>query len=127
MAISEALDLDVRVAEVVGLASSVLVVSVEDQVTGTGAPAHRMILAVRENDGERRVLRDWELLKALNQPGSRSRAADPAPAAADPALASLVDDWVDGMDALEVGRAAGMQRPASWPEMLLLPSRAPGG
>lgn len=125
-AISEALDLEVRVAEVVGLTGPVLVVSVEDQVTGTGAPAHRLIVGVRENDGERQVLRDWELLGTLNERGRRVRGGEAVPTTwTMPYLASLVDDWVREVDASEVGRATGMRRPVSWPEMLLLPSRVP--
>lgn len=125
-AVSEALDLDVRVAEVVGLTGPLLVVSVEDQVTGTGSPAHRLILGVRENNGERQVLRDWELLRTLNERGSRVTGGELSPVAwTAPSLSSLVDGWVREVDAAGAGRAAGMQLPVSWPEMLLLPSRIP--
>ena len=125
-ALGEALDLDVRIAGVFGLEGPVLVVSVEDQVTGTGAQANRLVLGVRKNGGERELLRDWELLKMLNERGGRGRGADSMLPEMDPTLVRLMDDWVSGVDAVAVGGAAGMQRPVAWPEMLLLPSRASG-
>ena len=121
-AISEALDLDVRVAEVVGLAGPVLVVSVEDQVTGTGAPAHRLILGIRKQNGERVVLQDWELLRMLNEHGIRGKIRDVVTSAqATKEYVPLVDEWWQRFDAQHFGRAAGMRRPVAWPEMLLLP------
>ncbi len=121
-AISEALDLEVRVAEVVGLASPVLVVSIEDQVTGTGAPTHRLILGVQKQNGERVVLRDWELLRMLDEHGSRGKGRDVVTSAkATRKHMPLVDEWWQRFDAQHFGRAAGMRRPVAWPEMLLLP------
>ncbi len=123
-AISEALELDVRVAEVAGLSSPLLVVSFEDQVTGTNSPSHRLILGVREVEGERQVLRDWELLKTLNERRSHSKSREAGSilrAAAD--LTAWIKEHLRQVDAVEVGRSAGMRHPASWPEMLLLPPK----
>ena len=124
-ALAEALDLEVRIAEVTALKGPLLMISVEDQVTGTAARAHRLIFGVREQNGERDVLRDWELLSVLNERGTRARIADPASTADRVAVqASLVDEWWMSFDAALFGRAAGMQRPVAWPEMLLLPPSA---
>ena len=124
-ALSEALDLEVRIAEVAALKDPLLVISVEDQVTGTGAQAHRLIFGVREQNGAWRVLRDWELLRTVNERGSRGKVGDMASAAdAIREHAPLVDDWWKRFDALHLGRAAGMRRPVAWPEMLLLPPSA---
>ena len=124
-ALSEALDLEVRIAEVATLKDPLLVISVEDQVTGTGAQAHRLIFGVREQNGAWRVLRDWELLRTVNERGSRGKVGDMANAAdAIRDHAPLVDDWWKRFDALHLGRAAGMRRPVAWPEMLLLPPPA---
>ena len=125
-AMSEALDLDVHVAGIVGLASLVLVVSVEDQVTGTGAQANRLIVGLRETRCEREVLPDWQLLKLLNEPGGRGLGTESAPLEAPSDLGSYLDDWMDGVDVVRLGQAAGMQRPVAWPEMLSLPGRAAG-
>ncbi len=49
-----------------GLSTPLLIVTVEDEVTGTGALVHRLTFGVTEKDGKVEVLRDWELLKMLN-------------------------------------------------------------
>ena len=121
-ALAEALDLDVRMAEVRGLGDPLLVISVEDQVTGASAQAQRLVFGVREQDGELVVRRDWELLKMLNERRARRTAGGArGPIEAVRAYAPLVDDWLKRFDAGHFGRAAGMRRPVGWPEMLLLP------
>ena len=49
-----------------GLAAPLLILTVEDQITGTGALVHRLIFGVTEKEGKAEVLRDWELLQVLN-------------------------------------------------------------
>ena len=125
-ALAEALGLDVRTAQVRGLGDPLLVISVEDQVTGTGAQSQRLVFGVREEDGEFVVRRDWELLKMLNERGARRAADMPAtPVEVVQQYAGLVDEWSNRFDALHFGNAAGMRRPVAWPEMLLLPLSAP--
>ena len=124
-ALAEALDLEARVAEVTTLKEPLLVISVEDQVTGTGTQAHRLIYGVQKQNGERVVLRDWEMLRMLNEHGSRGKARDVVTSAeAIRRHMPLVDEWWHWFDAQRFGRAAGMQRPVAWPEMLLLPFSA---
>ena len=121
-ALREALDLDVRVARVTGLASAVLVVSVEDQVTGLGAQAPRLVLGVRDSGGKRKVLRDWELLRLFNECGSHRSVETAGTLAPGPTLTSWVDDGLRTINVSEIGGIVGMRQPGVWPEMLLLPA-----
>ena len=121
-ALEEARELEVRVAEVRGLAEPLLLLTVEDELTGTGAQVRRLVAGVREERGEVVVLPDWRVLKILE--GAGRSTAPPETAWPEPSrrrYAALVDDWWRRADAVRVGRAAGMQRPVAWPEMLLTP------
>jgi ERCC4-related helicase len=66
-ALKEASILDVNVARVRGLISPLLLAQVEDEVTGTGATIHSIVLGLRLNGSEPELLRDWRLLLELNQ------------------------------------------------------------
>ena len=66
-ALKEASILDVNVARVRGLISPLLLAQVEDEVTGTGATIHSIVLGLRLNGSEPELLRDWQLLLELNQ------------------------------------------------------------
>jgi hypothetical protein len=48
------------------LTAPLLIVTVEDEVTGTGALVHRLIFGVTEKDWRVEIFRDWELLQVLN-------------------------------------------------------------
>ena len=126
-ALEEARDLEVRVAEVRGLAEALLLLAVEDELTGTGARARRLVVGVREQDGEVVVVPDWRVVKILDGVG---RSAEPLervwPEPSRRRYADLVDDWWRKADAARVGRAAGMQHPVAWPEMLLTPPISDG-
>ena len=69
IALEEARMLPVNVAETSGLLAPLLIVSVEDEVTGTGALVHRLIFGVSERNGTAEILRDGELLHLLNSLG----------------------------------------------------------
>ena len=121
-ALEEARDLEVRVAEVRGLAEPLLLLAVEDELTGTGARARRLVVGVRARHGEVVVVPDWRVVRILD--GVGKAAAPPEPAWPEPSrrrYAALVDEWWRQADAVRLGRAAGMQRPVAWPEMLLTP------
>ena len=60
IALDEARNLPVRAATLEGIGAPILVVSVEDEVTGTGSLVHRLIFGVTEVDGHPAPLRDWE-------------------------------------------------------------------
>lgn len=126
-ALEEARDLEVRVAEVRGLAEPLLLLAVEDELTGAGARARRLVVGVREQGREVVVVPDWKVVKILKGVG---RSAEPServwPEPLRRRYAELVDNWWRQVDAVRVGRAAGMQRPVAWPEMLLTPPISEG-
>ena len=66
IALDDAHDVPVRVASVDGLSGPLLIIAVEDEVTGTGSLVHRLIFGVAEKEAKIEVLRDWELLQATN-------------------------------------------------------------
>ena len=66
VALEEARGLPVRVACVEGIASPILIVAVEDEVTGKGSLVHQVVFGISEKEGEVSIVRDWELLKELN-------------------------------------------------------------
>ena len=66
-ALQESADQQVFLTRVKGLDAPLLIALVEDEVTGTGATVHRVILGVEAAyEGNPLVLRDWELLLRLN-------------------------------------------------------------
>jgi ERCC4-related helicase len=94
-----------------------LIVAIEDELTGTGAQVGRVVLGFHERPDGTAILRDWELLKLLNsigvsdgdQPTSGSDNRDH--------LTRLM------LHANTVLReyAPMMRRPKAWPEMLIVP------
>jgi SNF2 family DNA or RNA helicase len=119
IALEEARSLPVSFACVSGLASPLLVVTVEDEVTGTGALVHRLVFGVTEAEGKIVVLRDWELLRLLNTLLPRSPSLD-APAAIE--VEETVGRLKKALDADLPSHAPTLRRPNSWAEMLLIPS-----
>jgi hypothetical protein len=95
-----------------------LIIAVEDEVTGTGALVHRLIFGVMEKDGKSEVLRDWELLQVLNScsPGS-------SPGAISKILQerSTAENLKKSFDTELSSHAPTLHRPVSWSEMLLIP------
>lgn len=65
VALAEALTIEAPAARVQGLSSPLLVLGVEDQVTGQRRPVARLLFGATIEEGEVRVLRDWELLRRL--------------------------------------------------------------
>jgi SNF2 family DNA or RNA helicase len=103
------------------LVAPLLVVTVEDEVTGTGALVRRLIFGVTEKDGKTEVLRDWELLQLLNAVDLKivGRFVEADPAVID--QSSVVARLKQAFDANIGARAPTLRRPVSWPEILLLP------
>jgi ERCC4-related helicase len=121
IALEEARSLPSSLARVDGLATPLLVVTVEDEVTGTGALVHRLIFGITEKVGKTEVLRDWELLQLLNAVVLKGTGS---PADADPAVveqSSVVARLKQAFDADLRARAPTLRRPVSWPQILLLP------
>lgn len=121
VALDEARSLPVRMAALDGLEAPLLIVAVEDEVTGTGSLVRRLIFGVRDVAGEPTPMRDWELLRLLNTISPKGPAITPGtkPGAAD--LAAVVnrlhDAFVSGLSA----HAPALRQPLAWPEMLLIP------
>jgi ERCC4-related helicase len=122
IALEEARGLPVGVAELEGGSGPVLIVSVEDEVTGTGAMVHQLIFGVTEQEGKVFVLRDWELLKLLNSFAIKNTSifSESSRSAGDGALA--VERFKRAFDSQLSTHAPEMLRPVSWPEMLLFPA-----
>ena len=120
IALDDAHDVPVRVASVDGLSGPLLIMAVEDEVTGTGSLVHRLIFGVAEKEYKIEILRDWELLQVTNVLTLKS------PLGTVPATGAeaTVERLKQAFDANLSSHASTLRRPVSWPEMLLLPSTA---
>jgi ERCC4-related helicase len=118
IALEEARNLPSSFACVDGLAAPLLVVTVEDEVTGTGALVHRLIFGVTEKEGKIEVFRDWELLQVLN---TYSPKGSPSSAIVDPEAGPTVERLKKAFDADLSSHAPTLHRPVSWSEMLFIP------
>lgn len=121
IALDDAQDISARAVSVEGLGNPVLILAVEDEVTGTGSLVHRLIFGVTETDGKIKVLRDWELLQAMNALTVKSPpGAGPMTEFAETVIARLKPAF----DVDISSHASTLRRPMSWPEMLFLPCAA---
>ncbi|MCY4598404.1 MAG: DEAD/DEAH box helicase [Acidobacteria bacterium] len=120
IALAEARNLPVRIAAVDGIAAPILIVSVQDEVTGTGSLVHQLIFGVTESAS----LRDWELLLVLNGLKFKNIDIDPAQGATAPALTATIERLSTAFSAALSGHAPVFRQPISWPEMLLVPSKS---
>ena len=116
-ALAEARGLSATIAVVAGLDAPLLITSVEDEVTGTGGLVYRIIFGTTEKGGEAAMLRDWELLRVLN--GLSAGGAEVKPQWEN--WASEASRLKSAFDLELTTRAAMMQRPAAWSEILLVP------
>lgn len=118
-ALEEARNLPSSLACIEGIVAPLLVVTVEDEVTGTGALVHRLIFGVTEKEGKAEVLRDWELLQLLNtillknSPGSLS---------VDPDYGRTSERLKNAFDENLSSHVSSLHRPVSWSEILLVPN-----
>ena len=119
IALEETRSLPASVARADGLTDPLLIVTVEDEVTGTGSLVHRLIFGVTEKDGNFAVLRDWELLQVLNTIVPRSSPESfTAAGEGEPAVEHLKKIF----DADLSSHAPTLHKPVSWPEILILPA-----
>jgi hypothetical protein len=120
IALDEARGLPECVTALDGLSAPLLIVSVEDEVTGTGASVHRMVFGVTEQEGSDTVLRDWEALQLLNSISIRTPVESPQ--AADSGEVVAVVQRLTRFIELELAKhTPTMVRPMAWPELLFLP------
>jgi ERCC4-related helicase len=121
IALDDAQDIPARAVSVEGLGNPVLILAVEDEVTGSGSLVHRLIFGVTEKDGKIEVLRDWELLQVTNGFTVKSPlGAGPATEGAE----TVIERLKQAFDADLASHASTLRRPVSWPEMLFLPGAA---
>lgn len=121
IALEEARNLPSSFADVDGIDTPLLVVTVEDEVTGTGALVHRLIFGVTDEEGTAKVLRDWELLQVLNTYSPKS---SPGSAILEVGAGSTVQRLKQAFDANISSYAPMLRRPNSWPEMLFIPAQS---
>ncbi len=65
-AISDCMDQQVFLSRARGISAPLLVAQVEDEITGTGATVHRIVVGIERTGSAAVALRDWELLALLN-------------------------------------------------------------
>ena len=121
IALEEARDLPVRAAAVGGILAPILIVSVEDEVTGTGALVRRLMFGVTEAGGHPAPLRDWELLLVLNGLTFKNFGVEPVQDMSASELAVTVQRLATAFAAALPDHVPAFRRPISWPEMLLVP------
>ena len=66
-AISHSMDQPVFLSRARGISAPLLVAQVEDEITGTGATVHRIVVGIHGTGDKAVALRDWELLMRLNE------------------------------------------------------------
>jgi hypothetical protein len=120
IALDDAQDVSARFARVEALSNPLLIVSVEDEVTGTGTLIHRLIFGVIEKETKIEILRDWELLQALNALTPRSSLGERTVSRD---AESMLERLKQAFDTDLSTHASTLRRPVSWTEMLFLPSK----
>ena len=121
IALDEASNLPTRVTVLDGVSAPILVVAVEDEVTGTGSLVQRLIFGVTDINGRPAPLRDWELLRLLNGVPLKGVAGISAPGMAPAECTALVDRLKSAFESSLLEHAAALRRPVCWPEMLFVP------
>ena len=121
IALDEARSLPVRVAALEGIAVPVLVLSVEDEVTGTGALVHRLIFGVADGGGGPAPMRDWELLRWLNGITFKDSAIEPERSMSGAECTAVAARLRRAFESGLANHAPAFRQPSSWPEMLFIP------
>ncbi len=119
IALDDAHDVPARIARVEGLGAPLLILAVEDQLTGTGSLVHRLIFGATEKETKITILRDWELLRLTNTLVARAPFTDGTDIED---AASTLERLKKAFDADLYSHAPALRRPVAWPEILLLPS-----
>ena len=121
IALDEARNLPVTVAPLEGISAPVLVISVEDEVTGTGALVQRLIFGVTESANGPVPMRDWELLRLLNNATVKNPTIESNCSTTTMHYAAVVNRLKDAFESGLAHHAPSLQRPVAWPEMLFIP------
>lgn len=123
IALDEARNLPVRVAMVDGITDSVLVISVEDEVTGTGALIQRLIFGIVDGVDGPVPMRDWELVRLLNGVTFRATEHESNRKMSSVHSKAMVDRLRNAFESALADYAPSFRRPSSWPEMLFIPRK----
>ena len=121
IALDEARNLPARAATLDGIPAPVLVLSVEDEVTGMGSLVHRLVFGVMEIEGRPRPMRDWELLRLLNRVTFKGAGGEPENGMAAGECTATVDRLKEAFESGLSDHAPALRRPVCWPEMLFVP------
>ena len=121
IALDEARNLPVTVAAVGGISAPVLVLSVEDDVTGRGALVHRLIFGVTDGADGPVPMRDWELLRLLNGVTFKNPTIESNRSMAAAHCTAVVERLRNVFESGLADHAPALHRPAAWPEMLFIP------
>ena len=122
IALDEARNLPARAATLDGIPAPVLVLSVEDEVTGMGSLVHRLIFGVMEIEGRPRPMRDWELLRLLNRVTFKGAGGEPENGMAAGECTATVDRLKEAFESGLSDHAPALRLPVCWPEMLFVPA-----
>ena len=121
VALDEARNLPVRVAALEGISAPVLVLSVEDEVTGTGALVQRLIFGVTDGADGPVPMRDWELLRLLNGVTFNNPTIESSRSMTAAHCTGVVERLRNAFESGPAEHAPELHRPSSWPEMLFIP------
>ena len=121
IALDEARNLPVRVAALEGISAPVLVLSVEDEVTGTGALVQRLIFGVTDGADGPVPMRDWELLRLLNGVTFNNPTIESNRSMTAAHCTEMVERLRNAFESGLAEQAPELHRPSSWPEMLFIP------
>jgi hypothetical protein len=117
-ALAECREQEAFLARAKGLASPLLLVLAEDEITGTGATVHRVIVGVESGSNDKiATLRDWEALIRMNglQPLDEG-AADPLPSEI-----VTIRRLIEGLREMVPELALPFKRPKLTPLLAVLP------
>lgn len=120
IALDDAYDIPVRTGSVEGLTGPLLIIAVEDEVTGTGSLVHRLVFGVMEKESKIKVLHDWELLQEMNTLVARTPMDEKTTIEG---AEAVIERLKQVFDSDLAAYAPTLRRPVSWPEMLFLPRK----
>ncbi len=123
IALEEARNLPVTVASLEGISDPVLVLSVEDEVTGTGALVQRLIFGVTDGAEGPVLMRDWELLRLLNGVTFKNATIDSNRSITAAHCTAVVERFRNAFESGLAEHAPALHRPVAWPEMLFISRR----
>ncbi|AML53632.1 helicase SNF2 [Falsihalocynthiibacter arcticus] len=109
---------DSHVARTRGLSAPLILVRIEDEVTGTGATTHSIVLGLKCDELEPVILRDWQLLIELNKLKPETEKGHPATGFEQNAIDNAWQSFVTNIDDMPLD----FRRPKATLSLVLLPS-----